>query len=343
MFLKDYPWLVDSLKNLPADLPGALLIHGQRGTGKQFLARSLSQGLLCLNPDGAGMPCGKCEGCHLFEVGNHPDFRHLQPEKDQEETQHDVSGKSAGTKKPSSIIGVDAVRDLGGLNAIAAHRGGAKVILISPAESLHPSAANALLKMLEEPARDTYFILVTSERKRILPTIRSRCFQLPVKLPTGTVDASWLGNHDPERTQTALALSSNAPFAARELVANEDFWEGRELLMNRLVDPSSNPVEIAAVAESIEPAVLGRTLTMLVFDLLVLQQGGEVRYNRDMKRELQRLARSAGRPDLCRWSDAIREFTRTAEHPLNRRLALESLFAGWPGSSRRLNPVSAGS
>jgi DNA polymerase-3 subunit delta' len=339
MSLNDYPWLSAALKVLPARLPGALLIHGQRGTGKQYLARSLSQGLLCQNPQGAGFPCGRCEGCHLFEVGNHPDFRHLQPEKDLEDNPRNAPTREAATKKPSAIIGVDAVRELTGLNSIAAHRGGAKVIMISPAEALHPSAANALLKMLEEPTRDTYFILVTNELKRILPTIRSRCFQLHVNVPFAEMDASWLEDQDPQRARIALALSSNAPFAAREIAADEDYWAGREAVVNRLTDPASNPVEIAGIAESIEPLVLGRLLSMWVFDLLRLQQGGDVRYNRDMESELQRLAQRVNSAALCRWINDIQAFIRAADHPLNRRLALEALFAGWPGSNQRLMSV----
>lgn len=340
MSLSNYPWLSASLKQLPPTLPGALLIHGQRGAGKQYLALRLSQSRLCQAPAGAGFPCGRCEGCHLFEIGNHPDFRHLQPAKDEEENVAGTATRGTTGRKPSSIISVDAIRELTGLTSVAAHRGGAKVIMISPAEALHPSAANALLKMLEEPARDTGFVLVTNELKRIVPTIRSRCFQLHVKVPRDGIDADWLQANNAQRAELALSLSSNAPFAARELAADENFWTGRESLMNGLMDDSVSPVDIAGVAESIEPVVLGRLLTMWVFDLLALQQGGEVRFNRDRERDLQRLSRSLSGPDLCRWNDDVLKFCRAAEHPLNRRLALESLFSGWPGSRQRLAAIS---
>jgi len=336
MSIKDYTWLTGALAKLPERLPGALLIYGQRGAGKQQLARAISQSLLCLNSAGPGFPCGTCEGCHLFKVGNHPDFRLLQPESDADEVFRDGAEKDAGSKKPSSVIGVDAVRDLAGLTATVAHRGGARVIMIAPAESLHISAGNALLKMLEEPGRDTYFILVTNERNRILATIRSRCFQLSVNVPADTVSTGWLESHDPGRAKVAFSLSSNAPFAARELALDDNFWAGRDAITKKLIDPTSNPVEIASAAESLEPAVLGRMLSMWVFDLLCLQQGGDVHYHRDMQAELQRLANTVKGADLCRWGDDVRDFSRAAAHPLNRRLALESLFARWPGSNQRL-------
>ncbi len=341
MSIKDYSWLATALERLSQRLPGALLIYGQKGIGKQRLARAISQSLLCSNAAGTGYPCGSCGGCHLFEIGNHPDFRFLQPQQDAEENGTAVPAKSTGAKKPSALISVNAIRDLSQLTTTSAHRGGAKVIMIAPAESLHPSAANALLKMLEEPGGDTHFILTTNERNRVLPTIRSRCFQLPVRLPLSAVGTSWLKGQTSERAETALSLASHAPFAALELIEDEQFWEYRQALMTRLADPSANPLELASASEKLKPKVLGRLLSMWVFDLLALQQGGDARYHCDMRSELARMADSVAGPELCRWNDQVSEFNRAAEHPLNRRLALESLFAGWPGSKFRVSESDA--
>lgn len=334
MSIKNYIWLAEALKKLPKRLPGALLVYGQKGAGKQLLARAIGQSLLCKQSDAAGYPCGSCDGCHLFEVGNHPDFRQLQPEKELEQNPAAATGKGAGTKKPSSVINVDAVRDLGSLIANAAHRGGARVILITPADALNPSAGNALLKMLEEPGRDTYFILVANERNRILPTIKSRCFQLAVRVPPEDVGRAWLTDHHAGRAQAALCLSSYAPFAALELINDEEFWANRGALVAQLADASAIPLDLATIAEKMEPVALGRLLSMWTFDLLALQQGADVRYNRDMLAELAQTAQRVSGADLCRWSDQVREYSRSAEHPLNRRLALESLFSRWPGTNQ---------
>ncbi|MGD8790765.1 MAG: hypothetical protein PVH05_14900 [Burkholderiales bacterium] len=332
MSLKEYSWLNDSILKLPDQLPAALLIYGQRGIAKYHLARALAQTLLCQKPVATGIPCGNCQGCHLFSVGNHPDFRQLQPEADMDDAPDSKAARS-GTKKPSTVIGVEAVRALAGLVTTAAHRGGAKVILISPAEALNQSAGNALLKMLEEPGRDTYFILVSNDRNRILATVRSRCFQLPVRVAPGVADISWPNEHDQRRGQVALSLSSNAPLAARELAGDDTFWAGRDALVDHLTNDSSSPIDIAGVAESLEPALLARMLNMWLFDLLSVQQGGDVRYHQDRRDDLERLACRLKGTELCRWGDEVREFNRAADHPLNRRLALESLFAGWPGSA----------
>ena len=333
MAIKDYKWLSDTLAQLPERLPGALLLYGQRGVGKQLLAESLSQGLLCTNSGEVGHPCGRCPGCHLFEVGNHPDFRRLQPEKDVEEGTKIPSTKGGSAPRLSSLIKVDAVRELADLVANASHRGGARVILVTSAESLHPSAGNALLKMLEEPGRDTHFILVSNDISRILPTIKSRCFQLSVNLPASSVSTEWLNAQQTRHAEAALCLSSYAPLAARALSEDEDFWSARGDLIAALATPSVDPFNLTGIAEKLDPLVLARLLGMWVFDLLALQHGAEARYHRDMNVELSGTARRVAGKDLCRWNNKVRDFARAAEHPLNRRLALESLFISWPGAS----------
>jgi len=335
MSIENYPWLLEAIENLPEAMPAALLLYGQKGVGKDLLAQAIAQSLLCTESVSASHACGRCDSCHLFAVGNHPDFRLLQPAADTAEVPSVDADKGSKPKKPSVQIGVEAVRDLASLTSNVSHRGGARVVIITPAEALNLSAGNALLKMLEEPGRATYFILVTSERHRLLPTIKSRCFKLAVRAPSAEAGAAWLREHHPGCADSALFLASGAPLAALKLGEDEGFWTSRRALMTGLAQPGTDPLELAGMAEKLDPAMLGRLLTMWVFDLLALKQGGQVRYHRDMTAELGRLSSSVAGPDLCRWNDEVRDFTRSASHPLNRRLALESLFAGWPGSRMR--------
>ncbi len=340
MSIKNVPWLLDAIENLPDAMPAALLLYGQKGIGKDLLAQAIGQSLLCAESANAAHACGRCENCHLFLVGNHPDFRLLQPAIDAEETPNVETDRDSKAKKPSSQISVEAVRDLASLTSNVSHRGGSRVVIITPAEALNPAAGNALLKMLEEPGRDTHFILVASEMHRLLPTIKSRCFKLAVRAPSAETGAAWLREHHPGWSESALFLASGAPLAALKLSEDDAFWASRSSLMAELVRSDADPLELARIAEKLDPAMLGRLLTMWVFDLLALQQGGEVHYHRDMATELDRLSSAVIGADLCRWNDEVRDFTRSARHPLNRRLALESLFAGWPGS--RMRPRVAG-
>src|SRR4051812_10956101 len=70
----------DTLWGRRARLPHALLLTGKSGLGKSLLATTFAQGLLCTAPDVTGQPCGNCEPCYWFALGNHPDFRLVQPD-----------------------------------------------------------------------------------------------------------------------------------------------------------------------------------------------------------------------------------------------------------------------
>jgi DNA polymerase-3 subunit delta' len=324
--------LSQALGKLSKDLPDALLIHGQAGIGKQILAETLAQALLCADPAGLGQPCGSCDRCHLFEVGNHPDYRLIQPETEMEEGARIQAVKARRGTKPSSQIPVDAIRGLTDLVTNTPYSGGAKVVVIAPAEALNRSAGGALLKMLEEPKKDTYFILVTNEPHRILPTISSRCFKLAVSPPSIDEATAWLNQRTSEHVDEALRLSSHAPLAALTLSANSEFWSCRDELMAEFGESTPDPLRLAAGAERLEPEAVGRLLGTWIYDLLAAQAGGDIRYNADMDNIVRRTAKQVSGPDLCHWSDEVRDYTRAASHPLNRRLALEALFASWPGS-----------
>jgi DNA polymerase-3 subunit delta' len=75
---------------------------------------------------------------------------------------------------------------------LTAHRAGRRIIVVEPAENLNPAAANALLKILEEPPQDVLFLLVAQAAQRLLPTIRSRCRQFPLSAPSPAQALAWL-------------------------------------------------------------------------------------------------------------------------------------------------------
>jgi DNA polymerase-3 subunit delta' len=267
----------------------------------------------------------------LFEVGNHPDFRLLQPESETEEGDDAEPTKAGKGKRPSTQIPVSSIRSLTSLVTNVSHSGGAKAVVIAPAETLHRSASGALLKMLEEPKKDTHFILVANEAHRILPTISSRCFKLPVSPPSVNDATVWLNQRTTDHVDKALRLSSYAPLGALALSANDEFWLCREALMAEFSESAPDPLRLATGAEPLEPGAVGRLLGTWIYDLLATQAGGDIRYHTDMDRMIRQTAKRVSGVDLCHWSDEVREYTRAASHPLNRRLALESLFAKWPG------------
>ena len=300
--------------------------------GKRATALFLAQSLLCETQREGLKPCGSCASCLLFKVGNHPDLRVLEVGQEEESP---ISGaldeEATSAKKASRQISVEKIRTLTDFVTITSHRGGAKVICIVPAEAMHPSAANAVLKMLEEPPGDTCFLLVSHQPGRLLPTIRSRCFHLAFALPDAGPALDWLKGEGIEQGELALAQGGYAPLAALDRAGDEAFWSQRKALLDTLAAPGFDPVRAADHAEDIDGGLVSTLLSQWAYDVLSLKSGGGVRYHLDYAQSLQRLAGALPIDEFMNWYDAAIQFGRVAQHPLNKRLAMESLLSGYPG------------
>ena len=331
-----YPWIAPVLDKLPrsaAALPRALLLTGRPGLGKRATALFLAQSLLCESQREGLKPCGSCASCLLFKVGNHPDLRVLEVGQEEDSP---VSGahdeEVTPAKKASRQISVEKIRTLTDFVTITSHRGGAKVICIVPAEAMHPSAANAVLKMLEEPPGDTCFLLVSHQPERLLPTIRSRCFHLAFALPDAGPALDWLKGQGIEEGELALAQGGYAPLAALDRAGDEVFWNQRKALLDALAAPGFDLLRAADHAEDIDGGLVSTLLSQWAYDVVALKSGGGVRYHLDYAKSLQRLAGVQPIDELMNWYDVVIQFGRVAQHPLNKRLAVESLLSGYPGN-----------
>lgn len=186
-------------------LPHAILLSGVQYSGKERFALALARLLLCEAPE-AGHNCGKCHACELSRSGNHGDFRWLKPE---------------GTSK---VIKVDQVRELVVFAHKTASLGRRKVIILSPAESMHRSSANALLKSLEEPSPDTFIILVCHRLQGLPATIRSRCQSTRLLMPGPEQSLPWLDQLTGARadSENALDLAGGQALLAATLYQEAD-------------------------------------------------------------------------------------------------------------------------
>ena len=195
-------------------LPHSILLHGPRGAGKQRLALWLATTLLCTGPDDE-RPCGNCQSCRYAAELTHPDLHWFFPRprlKDSDPDADDVREdfrdaivdrvKAHGLYPPptgNEGIFVATIRALVQTAAMAPAIGRRKVFVIGDAERMVPQegsdqAANALLKLLEEPPADTTLILTSSEAGALLPTIRSRVVSFRVgTLPEADMRA-WLAD-----------------------------------------------------------------------------------------------------------------------------------------------------
>ncbi|MEO8633895.1 MAG: hypothetical protein ABI587_01330 [Gemmatimonadales bacterium] len=198
--------VVESLKL--GRLPQLLLLIGPEGIGKQRFGLWIAQAVLC---DGLSQPpCGTCQSCTLILGFAHPDVHWIMPvprpkasdpDKQVEELADALAEVAAERRKDPLYQPSDGLaghfmatsRLILRRASLTPAMGRRKVFLVAEAERLvpqeaNPEAANALLKVLEEPPADTILILTTQDANRLLPTIRSRMVQLRLgRLPDHVV------------------------------------------------------------------------------------------------------------------------------------------------------------
>ncbi|MEP7154335.1 MAG: DNA polymerase III subunit delta' [Betaproteobacteria bacterium] len=331
------PWHRAALSELLArrdKLPHALLIYGKQGIGKVEFARAMAQSLLCESPEGA-IACGQCHACGWFREGNHPDFRELLPEAlNEEEGDADApADPDAKDKKKSKEIKIEQVRSIADFMTLSTHRAGFRVLLVHPAETMNPAAANALLKTLEEPPPATVILLVSDRIGRLLATIRSRCQRLMVPSPDEATALQWLKEQGIGEASTALSQAGGAPLDAMTF-ADADYQAERKAFVQVLAE--SNPDHLAA-AQAFEKSDLMNVVTWLqtwVGDVVLSRFTGEVRHHRDQKAAISRIATRVNLPALFRFESQLRQARRSIHHPLNARLLLEQLLISYAQAIR---------
>lgn len=191
-------------------VPHAFLFCGLEGIGKRRAATGLAQALNCESKTSA--PCSQCPSCQKIEKNIHPDCLWIEPE-----------GK---------FIKIETLREVKQKAYLHPLEGAAKIFLIDPAEAMTESAANALLKILEEPPAQTFFVLITSKPSLLLPTTRSRCQSLDFAPLTEEVlgkilsAAGFSGEEAKRRAALAQGSASRALEWDLELFAQaESGWE----------------------------------------------------------------------------------------------------------------------
>ena len=196
------PWLAEPLQRALRQGAHALLLHGPEGVGQFELGLTLAKAWLCEEASERrphGWACGACASCRLVESRSHPDLLVLIPEALRESLgwgtggEGEEGGSEKGSKgKPSKEIKVEAIRAAVAFAQTTSARGRGTVLVLHPAERMNPIAANTLLKTLEEPPGAARFALSTAAPDALLPTIRSRCQALPIRLPPHDEAAVWL-------------------------------------------------------------------------------------------------------------------------------------------------------
>ena len=187
----------------------AWVFTGPPGSGRSNAAIAFAQGLICPNNS-----CGICNECRSAANGAHPDVEIIRTE-----------GLS---------IKIDEVRELLTRVAWAPSMGGWRVVVMEDADRLTESAANALLKAIEEPGNRTVWLLCAPTLHDVLPTIRSRCRHLQLVTPSNAAVAQVLQTRDgisPNMADFAARVSQGHIGRARYLAKNESVRNTRSTIM----------------------------------------------------------------------------------------------------------------
>lgn len=341
----DLPWLAQPLERLEARrdrMPHALLIHGAPGIGKRMLATRVARGLLCEATLRVAGGCGACAACRWFSQRNHPDYRLVTTEAlavaeglaaDDEGSDGDGGAKSK--KAPSREIRIEQVRALADFASVATHRGGPRVLQVQPLDAMNEVSANALLKLLEEPPRNTVFLAVTDHVGRITPTILSRCQQVPIAPPSIEVARAWLEAQGVDDPDGALAATGGAPLAALAAAGDADARALRDALLGFLARPAADAASRLADALAKAPAhPIVTWLGQWLADCLSMRLARRVRYHPAHSAAIDALVSQASLDRLLAFQDRLALVRRTIDHPLNQRLMLESLFIGYAEALR---------
>jgi DNA polymerase-3 subunit delta' len=237
----------------------AWLFDGPPGVGKELAAFGLAQALVCERRGTKGHPataaCGVCRACEraVLRKGErrpaHPDITVL------ERGLYEAS--TIGRRTPETQdLSIDQVRTLVlARSAFAPHEGRAKVFIIRRAEEMSTSAANALLKTLEEPIASTYFVLLTEAPGAMLPTVLSRTQRvrfapLPDAVLLALLEARGVAKEQAESALTLAAGSLELALAAcdpEESAQRDAFVAAAE---RALVAPDLGPaLELAELAK----------------------------------------------------------------------------------------------
>ena len=152
-------------------LPGAMLFTGEEGIGKKLFALEIARALNCRTPKDHEA-CGVCPSCVRIMKLNYPQRDDAEEWTQIIWTDHADVGLVIA---PRRVLRVDQMRQIEKEANFRPFEGKARVFLIDEADKLNDASANALLKVLEEPPRTSYLILITARPAMLLPTILSRC------------------------------------------------------------------------------------------------------------------------------------------------------------------------
>ncbi|NTV92876.1 MAG: DNA polymerase III subunit delta' [Chlorobiaceae bacterium] len=354
-------------------LAHAYLFTGPEACGKESVAFELARILNCRHPDPIDGSCETCKECAALNAFMHPNVEYIFPVESalldpgdtaKKENKRFTEAKERydlllEEKKQNPFFSPAMERSMGILTeqvialqhkaSFMPSQGTRKIFILSQAEKLHPSAANKLLKLLEEPPAHILFILISSRPEAVLPTIRSRCQVIRFSRVSSRELRLWLQENRPDITDPLLSfivsfsrgnlrlawefinsIGTNTAETATIILRNQAIDYLRKALV-----PGKLHEAIAATEEQVKS--LSRTeLTLFIGALLLFFQDVNHRRinpafqglnNPDIVDSIDRFAKNFPDPDFFRISTIAEETIRAIERNANPTLVMAAFTA----------------
>jgi DNA polymerase-3 subunit delta' len=308
-------------------LKHAYLITGPDSIGKRTLAMQFAQAVNCSDYSQGGEVCGQCRACLLTPKGTFPDLHWVASERE------------------GDVLKVDQVRQLQRQLALAPFEGRYRVAVLPRFQEASESAANALLKTLEEPPPQVILLLTAHSRESLLPTIVSRCEVLDLRPVALQVLEEALLAHGAEAQQAHLlaSLAGGRPGWALRMLSDPSALEQRHQLMAELSSIlNQSKVERFKYSASLARAKstdASRKQTVFALetwlglwrDALVHTLGDEKMIrNIDQEKILSQLATHTTPDELFQAARATEQALDSIEQYANVQLTLENLMLDYP-------------
>lgn len=218
MNIQKYPWLITPYKNILTNyennkLHHAIIIQSHHIQNTFKLIWAISKWILCINKIGI-KNCGICKGCILVKKKNHPDLYILYP------------------KKNKKFLEIDIVRNTIYSILNTAQQYGKKILWIPKYHTLTISSINTLLKIIEEPPKNTFFFIGNYTLKNIHLTLRSRFFLYHILETKEKISLEWIQKNTDFKEKEcliALKISQNHPEIAKNLLKSKNWIERKKL------------------------------------------------------------------------------------------------------------------
>lgn len=298
-------------------LPHALLFSGKKGIGKYLTARVLAKALLCNHV----VPCDNCTSCHLFDEQNHPDYYDLKPD-----------GKTL------KMIKIEQIRQMQAGISLAPYLSNKRVVVIDDAELMNEAAANSLLKTLEEPVGQVFFILVTSNKDMLLSTILSRCMKIyfsPLADDEVLQVLQQQQNIPSDKAKVIAKLSGGSVSTALEFV-DTDTLNLRNLAIEFLT-MNFTAEQIWSLSDKLgsldKPKALlwANYLLMLIRDLLLVKANADkaLLYNSDISDDLYQLAQNVSTENLFAKINLSEQLAQRLNSNADLKLMIQNFILDW--------------